>query len=92
MGRNLTNAPLLFDWHHDKARRASRRRQQARRRVQERQRHVGAMIASAAVIGLLLALRVGLTSTPQHIAHTDTAVAKNTIHAAEDFIDMSDLA
>lgn len=60
------NAPLLFDWRRDEARRASRRRQQARQRAQERQRRMDAIIALTAVIGLLLALGVGLESTPQH--------------------------
>ena len=46
------NAPLLFDWRRDEARRASRRRQQARQRAQERQRRMDAIIALAAVIGL----------------------------------------
>ena len=50
------NAPLLFDWRRDEARRASRRRQQARQRAQERQRRMDAIIALTAVIGLLLAL------------------------------------
>ncbi len=35
------NAPLLFDWRRDEARRASRRRQQARQRAQERQSAYG---------------------------------------------------
>ena len=43
MGRNLMNAPLLFDWRRDEARRASRRRQQARQRAQERQRRMDAI-------------------------------------------------
>ena len=72
------NAPLLFDWRRDEARRASRRRQQARQRAQERQRRMDAIIALAAVIGLLLALGVGLASTPQHVAHADTAEMRHT--------------
>ncbi len=86
------NAPLLFDWRRDEARRASRRRQQARQRAQERQRRMDAIIALAAVIGLLLALGVGLASTPQHVAHADTAVTGDAAYTVEDFTDMSDLA
>lgn len=85
------NAPLLFDWRRDEARRASRRRQQARQRAQERQRRMDAIIALAAVIGLLLALGVGLASTPQHVAHADTAVTGDAAYTVEDFTDMSDL-
>lgn len=86
------NAPLLFDWRRDEARRASRRRQQARQRAQERQRRMDAIIALTAVIGLLLALGVGLESTPQHVAHADTAVTGDAAYTVEDFTDMSDLA
>ena len=86
------NAPLLFDWRRDEARRASRRRQQARQRAQERQRRMDAIIALAAVIGLLLALGVGLASTPQHVAYADTAVTGDAAYTVEDFTDMSDLA
>ena len=86
------NAPLLFDWRRDEARRASRRRQQARQRAQERQRRMDAIIALTAVIGLLLALGVGLASTPQHVAHADTAVTGDAAYTVEDFTDMSDLA
>ena len=46
----------------------------------------------AAVIGLLLALGVGLASTPQHVAHADTAVTGDAAYTVEDFTDMSDLA
>lgn len=86
------NAPLLFDWRRDEARRASRRRQQARQRAQERQRRMDAIIALAAVIGLLLALGVGLASTPQHVAYADTAVTGDAAYTVEDFTYMSDLA
>lgn len=51
-----------------------------------------AIIALAAVIGLLLALGVGLASTPQHVAHADTAVTGDAAYTVEDFTDMSDLA
>ena len=83
------NAPLLFDWRRDEARRASRRRQQARQRAQERQRRMDAIIALAAVIGLLLALGVGLASTPQHVAYADTAVTGDAAYTVEDFTAMA---